>query len=97
MEIDYEKFTYKLDELKNIPQSPGVYFMKDKDNRLLYIGKSKNLNKRIKSYFLNSRDRSNKIEIMIKNISHIEIIKTDTEFDALFLECKNIHKLKNWS
>ena len=50
MEIDYEKFTYKLDELKNIPQSPGVYFMKDKDNRLLYIGKSKNLNKRIKSY-----------------------------------------------
>ena len=94
MEIDYEKFTYKLDELKNIPQSPGVYFMKDKDNRLLYIGKSKNLNKRIKSYFLNSRDRSNKIEIMIKNISHIEIIKTDTEFDALFLECKNIHKLK---
>lgn len=94
MEIDYEKFTYKLDELKNIPQSSGVYFMKDKDNRLLYIGKSKNLNKRIKSYFLNSRDRSNKIEIMIKNISHIEIIKTDTEFDALFLECKNIHKLK---
>ena len=94
MEIDYEKFTYKLDELKNIPQSPGVYFMKDKDNRLLYIGKSKNLNKRIKSYFLNSRDRSNKIEIMIKNISHIEIIKTDTEFDALFLECQNIHRLK---
>ena len=55
MEIDYEKFTYKLDELKNIPQSPGVYFMKDKDNRLYWkIKKSKQANKKLFSKFKRS-------------------------------------------
>lgn len=99
MESDYKensdkKTTYKLEELNNISESPGIYFMKDKEDRLLYIGKSKNLKKRVKSYFFKGIDRSRKIERMIKNISHIDIIKTDTEFDALFLECKNIHELK---
>ncbi|MDO5010611.1 MAG: GIY-YIG nuclease family protein [Intestinibacter bartlettii] len=93
-EVNNEKVTYKLDELNNLPESPGIYFMKDKEDRLLYVGKSKCLKKRVKSYFLNDKNRSRKIERMIKNISHIEIIKTDTEFDALFLECQNIHKLK---
>ena len=93
-QVNYKKITYKLDELNNLPETPGVYFMKDKEDRLLYVGKSKCLKKRVKSYFLNSANRSRKIERMIKNISHIDIIKTDTEFDALFLECQNIHKLK---
>lgn len=93
-EVNNEKVTYKLDELNNLPESPGIYFMKDKEDRLLYVGKSKCLKKRVKSYFLNDKNRSRKIERMIKNISHIEIIKTDTEFDALFLECQNIHRLK---
>ena len=93
-EVDYKKITYKLEELNNLPEEPGIYFMKDKEDRLLYVGKSKCLKKRVKSYFLNSTNRSRKIERMIKNISHIDIIKTDTEFDALFLECQNIHRLK---
>ena len=93
-EVDYKKITYKLEGLNNLPEEPGIYFMKDKEDRLLYVGKSKCLKKRVKSYFLNSTNRSRKIERMIKNISHIEIIKTDTEFDALFLECQNIHRLK---
>ena len=93
-QVNYKKITYKLDELNNLPETPGVYFMKDKEDRLLYVGKSKCLKKRVKSYFFNSANRSRKIERMIKNISHIDIIKTDTEFDALFLECQNIHKLK---
>lgn len=93
-EVNNEKVTYKLEQLNNLPEEPGIYFMKDKEDRLLYIGKSKCLKNRVKSYFLNSTNRSRKIERMIKNISHIEIIKTDTEFDALFLECKNIHRLK---
>ena len=93
-EVDYKKITYKLEGLNNLPEEPGIYFMKDKEDRLLYVGKSKCLKKRVKSYFLNSTNRSRKIERMIKNISHIDIIKTDTEFDALFLECQNIHRLK---
>ena len=53
-QVNYKKITYKLDELNNLPETPGVYFMKDKEDRLLYVGKSKCLNKRVKSYFLNN-------------------------------------------
>ena len=46
-----KKSVYKLDELNELPNSPGIYFMKDKDDFVIYIGKSKNLKNRVKSYF----------------------------------------------
>lgn len=59
-EVDYKKITYKLEGLNNLPEEPGIYFMKDKEDRLLYVGKSKCLKKRVKSHFLNSTNRSRK-------------------------------------
>ncbi|MGM9531131.1 GIY-YIG nuclease family protein [Intestinibacter sp.] len=89
-----KKSVYKLDELNELPNSPGIYFMKDKDDFVIYVGKSKNLKNRVKSYFFKNGGHSRKIKRMIKNVSHVDIIRTDTEFDALLLECRYIHQIK---
>ena len=89
-----KKSVYKLDELNELPNSPGIYLMKDKDDFTIYVGKSKNLKNRVKSYFFKGGGHSRKIKRMIKNVSYVEIIRTDTEFDALLLECRYIHEIK---
>ena len=78
--------------LKNLPQSAGVYFMKDKQDNILYIGKAKNLRKRVKSYFMASVKHSHRISLMISQIADIEYIVTDTEAEALALEANLIKK-----
>lgn len=80
--------------INKIPKCPGVYMMKDKDNNTIYIGKSKNLRDRVKSYFFKSSNHSKKISRMVNNIDNIEFITTDTELDALILECKLIQEVK---
>ncbi|MDY4575739.1 MAG: GIY-YIG nuclease family protein [Intestinibacter sp.] len=89
-----KKSVYKLDELNELPNSPGIYFMKDEGDFVIYVGKSKNLKNRVKSYFFKGGGHSRKIKRMIKNVSHVDIIRTDTEFDALLLECRYIHEIK---
>ncbi|HQO88948.1 MAG TPA: GIY-YIG nuclease family protein, partial [Chitinophagales bacterium] len=59
------------DIIKNLPQQPGVYRYYDKENRLLYIGKAKNLKNRVSSYFIN-KDHSYRIQLMVRRIHHIE-------------------------
>lgn len=71
--------------LDNIPLGPGVYLMKDKDQNILYIGKSKSLIKRVKSYFQSSY-HSSKISEMLKLVCDIEYRATESEVDALILE-----------
>lgn len=71
--------------LQTIPEAPGVYQFYDKDTRLLYIGKAKNLKKRVNSYFTKSHD-SRRIEVMVKKIHDIKHIVVNTESDALLLE-----------
>lgn len=82
------------EKVKNLPQTPGVYLMKDKDKNIIYVGKSKCLKNRVSQYFTSSYAPSKKITKMIKFIDDIEIIKTDTELDALLLECKLIKKIQ---
>lgn len=82
------------DKVQSLPETPGVYFMKDKDKNIMYVGKSKSLKNRVSQYFLPSYNPSKKITRMIKFIDDIEIIKTDTELDALVLECELIKKLQ---
>ncbi len=82
------------DKIKEIPKTPGIYLMKDKDNNIIYVGKSKKLQERVKSYFVNSSNHSRKIQRMVKSIADIEIITTDTELDALLLECEYIKNIK---
>ncbi len=77
----------KLKEiLKQVPDEPGCYLMLDEEERILYIGKSKSLKSRVKSYFQKSNDLSPRIKLMIRQINDIEFIVTDTENEALTLE-----------
>lgn len=79
------------EELKKIPDNPGVYMMKNAFNEIIYVGKAKNLKKRVRQYF-QSKNHSVKIENMIKNISEFEYIITDNELEALILEATLIKK-----
>ncbi|MEM9137958.1 MAG: excinuclease ABC subunit UvrC, partial [Cyanobacteria bacterium P01_F01_bin.42] len=76
--------------LKEIPPEPGVYFMKDAQDNILYIGKSKKLRTRVRSYFRQVQDHSPRIELMVHQIVAIEFIVTDTESEALALEANLI-------
>ncbi len=82
------------EKVKNLTSAPGVYLMKDSLGSIIYVGKAKNLKKRIQSYFQESRPHSSKVEKLIKNLKDFEYIVTDTEFDALMLECKLIKEIK---
>jgi len=74
------------DAIKNVPQGPGVYLFKDRSGKVLYIGKAKNLNKRIHSYFSKGKDHPCKLSLMLMNADTMEHIVTATEKEALILE-----------
>ncbi|MTI48688.1 MAG: DNA helicase UvrC [Firmicutes bacterium] len=78
------------EKAKSLPNKPGVYFMKDFMDNIIYIGKSKNLRNRVSSYFINNSSISNKVKEMIGNIENFEYFLTDTEVEALLLESKLI-------
>ncbi len=79
--------------LKVLPDTPGVYRYFDKENNLLYVGKAKNLKKRVSSYF--TKDHNNtRLTLMVKKIHDIKTTKVDTELDALLLENNLIKSLK---
>ncbi|HAF46422.1 MAG TPA: excinuclease ABC subunit C, partial [Cryomorphaceae bacterium] len=71
--------------LKTLPNKPGVYQHVDKDGKILYIGKAKNLRKRVSSYFTKN-DHSARIATMVRKVADIRTIITDSEGDALLLE-----------
>ena len=72
--------------LSEIPRSSGCYLFKDNDGTLLYIGKSKSLKNRVSSYFNNYKELSPRLSLMVRQITEIDIILTDSEFEALNLE-----------
>jgi excinuclease ABC, C subunit len=82
------------EQLKILPDKPGVYIMKDKDGQIIYIGKAVSLKNRVRQYFQNSRNHSAKVRAMVDNISEFEYIVTDSELEALILECNLIKKHK---
>jgi excinuclease ABC subunit C len=78
------------EELKLLPDKPGVYIMRDKSDTIIYIGKAVILKNRVRQYFQNSRNHTAKIKKMVENIDHFEYIVTDSELEALVLECNLI-------
>lgn len=78
------------EELKLLPDKPGVYIMKDKSDTIIYVGKAVVLKNRVRQYFQNSRNHTAKIRHMVENIDHFEYIVTDSEVEALVLECNLI-------
>jgi excinuclease ABC subunit C len=72
--------------LRELPAEPGCYLMRDASDRILYIGKSKSLRARVRSYFRDSHDISPRIALMVRQVCEIEFIVTDSEAEALALE-----------
>lgn len=79
-------------ELKKLPESPGVYIMRDKTDDIIYVGKAKMLKNRVRQYFQNSANHSLKVKQMVSNIDHFEYIVTGSEVEALILENNLIKK-----
>lgn len=84
---DPERLESRLGE---IPPEPGVYFMRDADDRIIYIGKSRKLRSRVRSYFRDAYHKTERIATMVQQVTDIEFIVTDTEAEALVLEANLI-------
>ena len=78
------------EELKKLPASPGVYIMHDRHDESIYVGKAISLKNRVRQYFQESRSKTAKIEKMVSRIARFEYIITDSELEALVLECNLI-------
>lgn len=78
------------EELKKLPGKPGVYLMHDEKDEIIYVGKAISLKNRVRQYFQSSRGKSVKIEQMVTHITRFEYIVTDSELEALVLECNLI-------
>ncbi len=78
------------DELKKLPAKPGVYLMHDEKDNIIYVGKAISLKNRVRQYFQTSRNKGAKIEQMVTHIRRFEYIVTDSELEALVLECNLI-------
>lgn len=79
------------EELKKLPNKPGVYIMHDKDDKIIYVGKAISLKNRVRQYF-RKNNKTKRIENMVSLIDHFEYIVTDNEAEALILECNLIKK-----
>ena len=78
------------EELKKLPAQPGVYIMHDAKDEIIYVGKAISLKNRVRQYFQSSRNKTAKIEQMVSRIARFEYIVTDSELEALVLECNLI-------
>lgn len=78
------------EELKKLPARPGVYIMHDESDHIIYVGKAVSLKNRVRQYFQSSRNKGVKIEQMVTHITRFEYIVTDSELEALVLECNLI-------
>ena len=85
-----------FDELKDkastLPLTPGVYIMRDKHDKVIYVGKAKKLKNRVSQYFVNTVAHSPKTRLMVSHIDHFDVIVAASEFEALVLECSLIKR-----
>jgi len=81
-------------QLKTVPTNPGVYLFKNEQGNVLYVGKAANLSNRVRSYFMEHKNLPSKIQRLMSKISDIEFIVTNSEQEALILECSLIKKYR---
>lgn len=89
-----ERMGFLREKTSKLTTSPGVYIMKDEKNKIIYIGKAKNLKNRVTSYFRENPDYNTKVEKMVSLVYDYDFIVTDTEYEALLLECSMIKQHK---
>ena len=85
---------YLKEKAHQLPLTPGVYLMKDATDTIIYVGKAKKLKNRVSSYFINSNQHSRKTMRLVKQIIDFDVLHTDTELDALLLECQLIQQYR---
>ena len=81
------------EELKKLPNSPGVYLMHDDNDTIIYVGKAVNLHNRVRSYFRKIVGRGPQIDRMVEQIARFEYIVTDSELEALVLENNTVRNI----
>ncbi len=91
--MKFDEATIKQ-KIKNLPMCPGVYLMKDETGAIIYVGKSKLLKNRVSQYFMHSKNHSAKTQAMVACVTDFEYMITDTEVEALVLECTLIKKYR---
>ena len=79
-----------FEKARSLPLLPGVYIIRDKDDEIIYIGKAKELRKRVSQYFKDGADHLPKVQKMVDNAFSFDVIVTNSEFEALTLECSQI-------
>ncbi len=89
-----ERLPFLQQKTSRLTASPGVYLMKNSDDHIIYIGKAKNLKKRVSSYFRNTPNHTPKVHQMVENVYDYDFIVTDSECEALILECSLIKQHK---
>lgn len=85
-----KKLPYLHEKTSKLTTAPGVYIMKDKNNNIIYIGKAKNLHRRVSSYFRENPNHTPKVSAMVSNVNDYDFIVTNSEYEALLLECSLI-------
>ena len=85
------RLEYLREKVRRLPKEPGVYLMRDKSGKIIYIGKAKALRNRVSSYFRSVEKHLEKVYKMVENVYDFETIVTDSEFEALVLECSLIN------
>ena len=88
------RLPYLRNKTSRLTQSPGVYIMRNSENTIIYIGKAKNLHNRVSSYFRENPDHLPKVAAMVSNVYDYDFIVTDSEYEALVLECSLIKQHK---
>jgi len=85
-------FEQLKEKARNLPLSPGVYVMRDKEDRVIYVGKAKKLRNRVSQYFQDTLSHTPKTRMMVSKIDHFDVIVAASEFEALVLECSLIKR-----
>lgn len=85
-----KKLSVLREKAMKLPLTPGVYIMKNKDGKIIYIGKAKKLKNRVSQYFGSQNKHTTKVRKMVENVDDFDYILTDSEFEALVLECSLI-------
>ena len=88
------RLPFLREKTSKLTSSPGVYIMKNKEEAIIYIGKAKNLKNRVTSYFRENPDHTPKVAAMVSNVHDYDFIVTDSEYEALLLECSLIKQHK---
>ena len=88
--VQNPRLPYIKEKVHKLTFDPGVYLMKDKTGQIIYVGKAKSLKKRVSSYFRENSNHDDKVRKMVSNVYDFDYIVTDSEFEALVLECSLI-------